>query len=331
MRIVFALAALTAKEALMSKTPPPPAPRDRRVADSIPRTFVDRAPEALRPYLRLARYDRPIGFWLLAIPCFWGLALAAMETGIGWPLAGYAALFAIGAVAMRGAGCTWNDITDRDLDVKVARTADRPLAAGTISLKQALIFLAAQCAVGALVLVFLPPLAIMVALGSILLVAAYPFMKRITWWPQVWLGLTFNWGVLVGYAALGGTDWIAAGLLYASAALWTLGYDTIYACQDMEDDALVGVKSSARALGSAIGPAVGAIYAASLILAALAAIKAGAGLIFAPVFALYAVHLVWQASRFRPDDGASCLAHFKSNRDAGLILLAALLLGALVP
>ncbi|WP_439633390.1 4-hydroxybenzoate octaprenyltransferase [Glycocaulis sp.] len=305
--------------------------RDRRVADSIPRTFVDRAPEGWRPYLRLARYDRPIGFWLLAIPCFWGLALAAMDTGVNWPMAGYAALFAIGAIAMRGAGCTWNDIADRDLDAKVARTADRPLAAGTITVKQALIFLGAQCAVGALVLLFLPLTAIAIAVAALLLVAAYPFMKRITWWPQVWLGLTFNWGVLVGYAALGGTDWVAAGLLYAAAALWTLGYDTIYACQDMEDDALVGVKSSARALGHAIGPAVGAIYGASLVLTALAAIKAGAGLVFAPVFAAYAVHLVWQASRFRPDDGPACLAHFKSNREAGLILLAALLLGALAP
>ena len=210
-----------------------------------------------------------------------------------------------------------NDIADRDLDAKVARTADRPLAAGTISVKQALAFLAAQCAVGGLVLVFLPPLAIAIALAALLLVAAYPFMKRITWWPQVWLGLTFNWGVLVGYAALGGTDWLAAGLLYAAAALWTLGYDTIYACQDMEDDALVGVKSSARALGNAIGPAVGAIYGTSLALTAAAAIKAGAGLIFAPVFAAYAVHLVWQASRFRPEDGAGCLAHFKIQSRGG--------------
>ncbi|GGG97267.1 4-hydroxybenzoate octaprenyltransferase [Glycocaulis albus] len=281
--------------------------------------------------MRLARYDRPIGFWLLAIPCFQGLALAAIQTGAGWSMAAYAALFAIGAIAMRGAGCTWNDIADRDLDAKVARTADRPLAAGTITVRQALTFLAAQCAVGALVLVFLPPLAIGIALAALLLVAAYPFMKRITWWPQAWLGLTFNWGVLVGYAALGGTDWMAAGLLYGAAVLWTIGYDTIYACQDMEDDALVGVKSSARALGNAIGPAVGAIYASSLALTAAAAVKAGAGLIFAPVFAAYAVHLVWQASRFRPDDGAACLAHFKSNREAGLILLAALVLGALAP
>jgi 4-hydroxybenzoate polyprenyltransferase len=315
----------------MNPAIPPHRSRDRRVADSIPRSFVDRAPESWRPYLRLARYDRPIGFWLLAIPCFWGLALAAIGTGVSWPMLGYGVLFAIGAIAMRGAGCTWNDIADRDLDAKVARTADRPLAAGTVSVKQALIFLGAQCAVGALVLVFLPPLAIGIALGALLLVAAYPFMKRITWWPQVWLGLTFNWGILVGYAALGGTDWIATGLLYASAALWTLGYDTIYACQDMEDDALVGVKSSARALGNAIGPAVGAIYAASLFLAALAAIKAGAGLVFAPVFAAYAVHLVWQASRFRPEDGWGCLVHFKSNREAGLILLAALMLGAIAP
>lgn len=315
----------------MNASGPNSQARDRRVADSIPRTFVDRAPEGWRPYLRLARYDRPIGFWLLAIPCFWGLALAAIDTGAGWPMAGYGLLFGVGAIAMRGAGCTWNDITDRDLDAQVARTADRPLAAGTVSVRQALIFLAAQCAVGAAVLLFLPPLAMAIALGSVVLVAAYPFMKRITWWPQVWLGLTFNWGILVGYAALGGTDWIAAGLLYASAALWTLGYDTIYACQDMEDDALVGVKSSARALGSAIEAGVGVIYGASLILAALAAIKAGAGLVFAPLFAVYAVHLVWQASRFDPDNARACLAHFKSNRDAGLVFFLALLLGALAP
>lgn len=315
----------------MSANGPPELNPDRRVADSIPRTFVDRAPAALRPYMRLARYDRPIGIWLLAIPCFQGLALAAIETGFSWMLAGYAILFAIGAIAMRGAGCTWNDIADRDLDAKVARTADRPLAAGTITVRQALGFLAAQCAVGAAVLLFLPLIAIAIALASLALVAAYPFMKRITWWPQVWLGLTFNWGILVGYAALGGTDWTAAGLLYASAALWTLGYDTIYACQDMEDDALVGVKSTARAFGPAIGPAVGAIYASSLVLAAFAAIKAGAGLVFAPVFAAYAVHLVWQASRFRAEDGPACLAYFKSNREAGLTLLAALLLSALLP
>ena len=304
---------------------------DRRVADSIPRTFVDRAPEGLRPYLRLARYDRPIGFWLLLLPCWMGMGLAGTETGLGWNSLWFAALFAIGAVAMRGAGCTWNDIADRDLDAKVARTADRPLAAGTISLKQALAFLIAQCLVGALVLAFLPLQAALIALGALALVAAYPFMKRITWWPQVWLGLTFNWGALVGFAALGGTDWIAALLLYAACAFWTLGYDTIYACQDMEDDALVGVKSSARALGELIQPGVILFYVITLLLAALAALQTGTGLLFAPVFAGFAVHLLWQATRLDPADGAHCLALFKSNREAGLILTAALVLGALAP
>lgn len=315
----------------MSKTPPSSAARDRRVADSIPRSFVDRAPEGLRPYLRLARYDRPIGFWLLLLPCWMGMGLAGAEPGLGWNSLWFAALFAIGAVAMRGAGCTWNDIADRDLDAKVARTADRPLAAGTVSLKQALAFLIAQCLVGALVLVFLPLQAGLIALGALALVAAYPFMKRITWWPQVWLGLTFNWGVLVGFAALGGTDWTAALLLYAACAFWTLGYDTIYACQDMEDDALVGVKSSARALGGLIQPGVILFYVITLLLTALAALQTGTGLLFAPVFAGFAVHLVWQATRLDPADGAHCLALFKSNREAGLILTAALVLGALAP
>lgn len=315
----------------MSKTPPSPAARDRRVADSIPRTFVDRAPEDLRPYLRLARYDRPIGFWLLLLPCWMGMGLAGAETGLGWNSLWFAALFAVGAVAMRGAGCTWNDIADRDLDARVARTADRPLAAGTISLKQALAFLIAQCLVGGMVLVFLPLQAGLIALGALALVAAYPFMKRITWWPQVWLGLTFNWGVLVGFAALGGTDWTAALLLYAACAFWTLGYDTIYACQDMEDDALVGVKSSARALGGLIQPGVILFYVITLLLTALAALQTGTGLLFAPLFAGFAVHLVWQATRLDPSDGARCLALFKSNREAGLILTAALVLGALAP
>lgn len=315
----------------MSKSSPSPAARDRRVADSIPRTFVDRAPEALRPYLRLARYDRPIGFWLLLLPCWMGMGLAGAEAGLGLGDLLTAALFAIGAIAMRGAGCTWNDIADRDLDAKVARTADRPLAAGTISLKQALAFLIAQCLVGGLVLVFLPLQAALIALGALALVAAYPFMKRITWWPQVWLGLTFNWGVLVGFAALGGTDWTAALLLYAACAFWTLGYDTIYACQDMEDDALVGVKSSARALGGFIQTGVTLAYTAALILAALAALKVASGLIFAPVFAAFAVHLVWQATRLDPAEGARCLALFKANREAGLLLTAALVFGALGP
>ncbi len=306
----------------------PPA-RDRRVADSLPRTWVDRAPPALRPFLRLARYDRPAGFWLLAIPCWQGLMLAGAGSAPVLELLGYALLFAVGAIAMRGAGCTWNDIVDRDLDAQVARTADRPLAAGTIGVKQALAFLAAQLLVGLAVLVQLPVPAILTALGSILLVAAYPFMKRITWFPQVWLGLTFNWGVLVAGAAIEGGLSVPVLLLYAGAVLWTVGYDTIYACQDMEDDALVGVKSSARAFGRHVRLATGALYAASAAISLAAALIAGAGLAFAAVFGLYAAHLARQVKRFDPADGAVCLKLFKSNRTAGLLLTAALGLAAL--
>ena len=222
---------------------------DRRVADSLPQSWVDRAPAAMRPYLRLARYDRPVGFWLLGLPCWMGLVLARTGSGLGWVDLYYAILFAIGAIAMRGAGCTYNDIVDQDLDAQVGRTADRPLPAGSVSLKQAWIFLLAQCGVGLIVLVQLPLLAIGVGLGSLVLVAAYPFMKRITWWPQAWLGLTFNWGIPVAYTAAAGTFDLAALALYAGAVFWTLGYDTIYAHQDAEDDALVGVKSTARLFG----------------------------------------------------------------------------------
>ncbi len=297
---------------------------DRRVADSLPSSWVDRAPRGLRPYLRLARYDRPVGFWLLAIPCWQGLALARVGEGFVWSDAWLAVLFAIGAVAMRGAGCTYNDIVDRDLDAKVARTADRPLAAGTLTMRAAWIFLIAQCLIGLVVLVQLPRPAILTALAALALVAAYPFMKRITWWPQAWLGLTFNWGILVAAAAADGSISVPALLLYAGAIAWTVGYDTIYACQDIEDDALVGVKSSARALGPRVRLGVSAAYAGSASLALAAAVWAGAALVFAGVFALYAAHLAWQAGRFDPENGADCLKRFKSNREAGLLLAAAL-------
>lgn len=302
---------------------------DRRVADSIPTSWVDRAPQAWRPYLRLARYDRPVGFWLLALPCWIGLAAARVETGLGWIDLYWAVLFGIGAVAMRGAGCTYNDIIDRDLDAKVARTADRPLAAGTVSVKAAWGFLIAQCGVGLLVLVQLPWPAILTGLAALALVAAYPFMKRITWWPQAWLGLTFNWGVPVAGAAALGTPFAPEiVLLYAAMIAWTVGYDTIYACQDMEDDALIGVKSSARALGGHIRIGVATSYVFSALLTAAAGVVAGAGLFFAIGFAIYAAHLFGQLSGFDPDDGAGCLKRFKANQLTGLILAAAFVLGA---
>jgi 4-hydroxybenzoate polyprenyltransferase len=307
-----------------------PYSNDRRVADSLPSTWVDRVPKAIRPYLRLARYDRPVGFWLLALPCWYGLAAASAGTGIDWGDLYYAALFAIGAVAMRGAGCTYNDIVDRDLDAQVARTADRPLAAGTVGLKSAWIFLTAQCFVGLAVLVQLPIPAILTALAALALVAAYPFMKRITWWPQAWLGLTFNWGVPVAGATVLGTPFAPEiVLLYVASLFWTVGYDTIYACQDKEDDALIGVKSSARALGGHVRLGVAVCYGAAALLAGASGVVAGAGLPFALGFGLFAAHLAWQAVGFDPEDGADCLKRFKANRTAGLLLVAAFLLGGL--
>ncbi|MEE2525319.1 4-hydroxybenzoate octaprenyltransferase [Hyphobacterium sp. HN65] len=295
---------------------------DRRVADSLPTSWVDRAPLRVRPFLRLARYDRPIGFWLLAIPCWTGLLLARLASGDPATLAdlGWAVLFGVGAIAMRGAGCTYNDIVDRDLDRQVARTADRPLAAGTLSVRSAWLFLLAQCLVGFVVLMQLPDLARWVALGSLVLVAAYPFMKRITWWPQAWLGLTFNWGALVGYAVIAGEIDGAAIALYISSLFWTLGYDTIYACQDMEDDAMVGVKSTALALRSNLETWLWVFYAVAAMLAALAGVLADAPLWFALLILPFTFHLFDQIRKVDAADGPACLAVFKSNRTTGLLL-----------
>jgi len=303
---------------------------DRRVADSLPTSWVDRAPLALRPYLRLARYDRPIGFWLLALPCWMGLVFARIGDGVSLHDAWLALLFAIGAIAMRGAGCTYNDIVDRDLDARVARTADRPLPAGTVSLKNAWAFLGAQALIGLIVLVQLPLIAIGVGLASLLLVAAYPFMKRITWWPQAWLGLTFNWGVPVAYVAATGRIDPAMFVLYLACVLWTLGYDTIYAHQDSEDDALVGVKSTARLFGESSQFWVAGFYGANAILVAVAIWLSQASPWIVIPFTLYTAHLFNQVRRLDIEDGGRCLAVFKSNRIAGLLLVATFLTGALI-
>ena len=305
---------------------------DRRVADSLPKSWVDHAPDQFRPFLRLARYDRPIGFWLLAIPCWTGLLLARLGSGLAPQLSdlGLAILFAIGAIAMRGAGCTYNDIVDRDLDRQVARTADRPLAAGTLTVRSAWLFLFAQCLVGFVILTQLPPLAIWIALGSLALVAAYPFMKRITWWPQAWLGLTFNWGALVGFAAISGQFDPAMIVLYAASVFWTLGYDTIYACQDMEDDALVGVKSTARALQQNLHRWLWVFYAATALLAAFAGILAGAPVWFALAILPFTFHLFDQIRKVDPENGSACLGVFKSNRTTGLLLALAFLISSFI-
>lgn len=231
---------------------------------------------------------------------------------------------------MRGAGCTYNDIVDRDLDARVERTRDRPLAAGTVSLQAAWLFLLAQCLVGFVVLVQLPLLAIGIGLAAVLLVAAYPFMKRITWWPQAWLGLTFNWGILVAYASVTGQIDAAAILLFASGVFWTLGYDTIYACQDIQDDALVGVRSTARALQGQLHVWLWGFYLAAGLLAATAILARGPSPWFVGLFALYAYHLFDQIRRTDPADGGQCLAVFKSNQITGLLLTGALFLASVI-
>lgn len=307
----------------MTKASPNPA----LLPDAAPDNWVDRfAPVALRPWLKLGRFDRPAGIWLLLLPGWQGLALAGAMAG-RFPDPSLMVLFAAGSALMRAAGCAYNDIVDRDFDAKVARTAARPIPSGQISVKQAWGFVLACLVISFLILISLPPLAIGLGIGSLVLVAAYPFMKRITWWPQAWLGLTFNWGALLGFAAATGHLSFAAALLYASGVFWTLGYDTIYAVQDLEDDALAGVKSSARRLGKAAPRAVLGFYLMAIGLALACAYAARLGPLSLPLLALFALHLVRQARSLRIDDPAGALRLFRSNRDAGLLLLATLVLG----
>ncbi|NNU15516.1 4-hydroxybenzoate octaprenyltransferase [Parvularcula sp. ZS-1/3] len=286
--------------------------------------LVDRAPAAVRPYLRLMRVDRPIGVWLLFLPCLWGMMAArpeAMDAGRFWWLA---VLFFIGSFVMRSAGCVWNDLVDRDLDRSVERTRNRPIASGVVSRKAGLALAVVLCLVGFLVLIQLGMAAILIGIASIALVAAYPFMKRITWWPQVWLGLTFNWGVLVGSAAVSGGVTLPAALLYAAGVFWTLGYDTIYALQDIEDDALAGIKSSARRLGGGVRWGVLVFYAIVIALASAALVFGGKGQ-WSPVLLPVAMHLTWQVASLDPEDARRNLMLFKSNIWPGAMMAAAML------
>jgi 4-hydroxybenzoate polyprenyltransferase len=286
--------------------------------------WVDRLPGRWRDHAALARWDRPIGTWLLLLPCWWGQALADRLPN-PWLML----LFAVGAVAMRGAGCTVNDVADRGFDRQVARTRNRPLASGRLGVRDALLFVAAQSLVGLLVLLGLNVQAAAVALASVPLIVAYPFMKRVTYWPQAFLGITFNWGVLVGYAAATGGLSLAALLLYAAGFFWTLGYDTIYAHQDKEDDALIGVKSTALLLGRATPRWLVAFYGAVLALLLAAGALAGKGVLFYLALVPVAWLLLRQANALRLDDPADCLARFRANRDVGLAVFAALALGTL--
>jgi 4-hydroxybenzoate polyprenyltransferase len=286
------------------------------------RTWVDRLPQRLRPFAVLARWDRPIGTWLLLWPCWWALALAP-----GWPDLRLLALLAIGAVAMRGAGCVVNDLADRDLDARVARTRHRPLASGQLSVAEASAFLALQLLVGLVILLSFNRFTVLLGLASIPLVIVYPFMKRITWWPQAFLGLTFNWGALVGWSAVTGGLAAPALTLYVAGFLWTLGYDTIYAHQDKVDDALIGVRSSARRLGAATIPWLWLFYGGALALIGTAGWLVAMAPGFYLMLALAGTHLAWQVRTLDPDDPGSCLARFRSNREFGLLVFLALLLG----
>ena len=297
--------------------------QDRATPDALPTTWVERLPARWRPYARLARFDRPIGTWLLFWPCAWSVALAG-----GLPRDIYLLLlFGLGALVMRGAGCVYNDIVDRDLDAQVARTRDRPLASGRVTLLSAWKWLFALCFAGLFVLIQLHPLAQAVALGSLLLVAGYPFMKRITWWPQAWLGLTFNWGALVGWAAVRGSlDWPAL-LLYVAGLFWTLGYDTIYALQDIEDDALVGIRSSARRLGSQVRRGVATFYFMTVAALAAALFLVSGTALALLALAPAAMHFAWQIKALRPDDEKQALRLFRANMWTGFLILLACLIG----
>jgi 4-hydroxybenzoate polyprenyltransferase len=299
------------------------------VPDSERRGLIGALPAPVRPYASLIRLDRPIGAWLLFWPGAWAVALAGMGGGpfeaSGWALIAW---FALGAWAMRSAGCVYNDIVDRDLDRQVERTRLRPLASGRVSLASAWALLAAMSLIGLVVLLQLEPTAQLVALASLALVAAYPFMKRITWWPQAWLGLVFSWAALVGWPAVRGTIEAPALFLYAGSIFWVIGYDTIYALQDREDDALVGVRSSALALGrhARLGVAVCYLIALALWAAAIRFVRIEwfALLALLPM----ALHLFWQVATLKVEDGADALAKFRSNRFAGLLMfLACLVVG----
>ena len=298
-----------------------------RVADATGNWVDSLAPPFTRPYLRLSRLDRPIGSWLLLMPCWWSVGLTGMHQDL-FPNVWHIVLFFVGAFAMRGAGCTWNDLVDHDLDEKVERTRSRPIPSKQVTIAQATVFMLAQALVGLLVLIQFNRFTVIVGLASLLVVVIYPFMKRITYWPQIFLGLAFSWGALMGWpAAFGRLDWPAL-VLYAGSICWVIGYDTIYAHQDREDDLLIGIKSTALLFGERTPAMLASFYSAAVVLISVAGLAAGGGLIFTLGLIAFAAHLAWQVTRLDIDDPAHCLVLFKSNRDAGLILFGAMLLDA---
>ena len=299
-----------------------------RVADPTGNWVDHTAPAWSRPYLRLVRMDRPIGSWLLLMPCWWSAGLAAVAAGRPFPDPWHVFLFLVGAFVMRGAGCTWNDIVDRDLDARVERTRSRPIPSGAVSVRQAAALLALLALLGLAILLQFNRFTVFLGIASLAIVAIYPFMKRITYWPQVFLGLAFSWGALMGWAAVfGRLDW-AAAVLYAGSIAWVIAYDTIYAHQDREDDALVGIKSTALLFGAGTKPMLALFFTLAVVLIAAAGAITGAKFFFALGLAGFAAHLAWQVYRFEIGDADLALRLFKSNRDAGLILFAGLVLDA---
>jgi 4-hydroxybenzoate polyprenyltransferase len=294
-------------------------PTDIHVGDWVDRLL----PRWAEPYARLARLDRPIGTWLLLFPGWWGIALAAPR----WPDLWLMLLFGVGALMMRGAGCTLNDIADREFDGRVARTRLRPIPSGRVSVRQAAVFMVLQLAIGATILLSLNRLSILLGVAVLGLIATYPYMKRITYWPQLFLGLNFNWGALLGWTAAAGALGWPPLLLYLGGICWTLGYDTIYAHQDKEDDARIGVKSSALALGRRTRPFLFAFYGAAATLWAAAGIVDGLRWPFLLGVVLAAAQLLWQAARIDTEDASDCLAKFRSNRIVGWLMLASIVAG----
>lgn len=301
--------------------------KDGALTDASTGNIVDRfAPKAALPYLKLARFDRPIGIFLLAFPCFWSVSLAARSIGDAFPDPLLLLLFLIGAIVMRGAGCTYNDLVDRDIDAQVARTRTRPLPSGQVTLKAAFVLMVALCLVGLAVLLSFNRFTILLGLGVLPIVALYPFVKRISHWPQAVLGLAFNWGALMGWASVLGRLDLAPLVLYAGAVCWTIGYDTIYAHQDREDDGLLGVKSTALRFGRATKPWLTLLYSLAWLAITIAGLLAGAGFAFLIGMAAAAIQLAWQVATLDINDAENCLTRFRSNRDFAAIMLAAILI-----
>jgi len=303
--------------------PPDPQQSERSstVADAPPGNWADRyAPEYARPYLRLARLDRPIGVWLLLLPCWWAVGLAEVALERAYPSPWLLLLFALGAVVMRAAGCAYNDYVDRDYDAQMPRTASRPIPSGQVAPSEALAFAAICALLGLLVLIQFNAFTIKLGVASLLIVAVYPFLKRYTYWPQIALGLAFNWGALVGWSAVTGSLELPAILLYCGSVLWTMGYDTIYAHQDKEDDLMLGLKSTAIRFGENTMTWVGGLYAGAVVLWLLAGLFAGTHLIYFAAVVLASLQMAWQVMTLDIADPQNCLRRFRSNRDVGLVI-----------